>query len=134
MGFADAGRAHQHQSFFAASRKFVDKFFGEKFRGFQGRSVLWNFTNVSAVAFEVAMLVAFGDARAIHHARGAIFHAAVASRGHGSGAIRTRDHLPSCAAAELAVLESHRKKAYGCDARTASRGECGFVWMNRLPN
>src|SRR6266702_8857773 len=76
------------------------------------------------------MFIAFRDTGAFHDSRGAIFHSAIARRSHRSGAVRTRDHLPSRSPAELAVLDSHCKKAYGRAARTASRAACEFLWMN----
>src|SRR5579885_2825833 len=53
------------------------------------------------------MFVAFGNARPEHHARGALFHAAIASDGNAARAVGARNHLPPGTAAELAIFERH---------------------------
>src|SRR5690242_15269037 len=85
---------------------------------------------VRAVAFKIAVFVSLRDSRAFDHARRALFHPAVTRSRHCSRAVWTRDHLPSSAAAELAVVESHCNKAYGRAARTASHRACELMWMN----
>jgi hypothetical protein len=120
MRFANAGWAHPKKATFTTARIFGDETLGEHFGSFEGRGVLRVFADVGAVTFEIAMLVPLGNARAVNDARGAFFHAAIARSGHGPGGIRTRNHLPTGAAAKLTVLKSHRKKAYGRAKRTAS--------------
>src|SRR5579862_4867913 len=62
---------------------------------------------VGAVAFEVAVFVAFGDVGAFDDALGAVLHAAVAGYRHFAGSVEARDEFPAGAFAVRAILEGH---------------------------
>src|ERR1051325_5938917 len=127
MRLADTGRAHQHQSFFAVARELADKLLGQELCRFERRRVLRILAHVRAVTFKVAVFVPLRNSCALDYAGRAFLHAAVAGRTHRPRAVGASDHLPSRAAAELAVLESHRNKAYGRARRTASRPGCELL-------
>src|SRR5262249_27956294 len=66
------------------------------------------------------MFVALGDAGAVHHARRAFFHTAIAGDGHGARTVGASNHFIAGALAESAVLKSHGLKEYGRGPQTAS--------------
>ncbi len=59
---------------------------------------------IGNVAFKVAMFVALGDARAVHHKRGAFAGAAITGHREFSRAVGAGDKLPAGSLAELAIF------------------------------
>src|SRR5712692_11167762 len=63
---------------------------------------------VRHVTLEIAMLIALGNPRALHHSHRAVLHSAVACHRHfARRAIRTRHQLPSRASAKRAIFQGH---------------------------
>jgi len=87
--------------------------------------------DVRAVAFKIAMFVAFGDVGAFDDALGAVLHAAVAGDGYlAGGSAGAWDELPAGAFAKLAILKSHGdsirlRRAYGKVWTVGIRGSSG---------
>src|ERR1700746_2452676 len=63
---------------------------------------------IGDVALEVTMLITLRYSRSLHHARGALFHAASASHGHVAAcAIGSWHQLPSRSSAKSAIFKRH---------------------------
>src|SRR4029077_16692400 len=81
---------------------------------------------IGDVAFEIAMLVALRDPRAIHGQHSALTAAAVTRYSEFSRAIRTRDKLPSGSVTLLAILKRHpRTSIRAC----AANGKPRCMWI-----
>src|SRR5271170_6574003 len=108
MGFANARGPHQEQTLFCCAWVISNKTLGQELGFFQRVGLRRSGAYVGAVAFKIAMFVAFGDVGAFDDSFGAILHAAVAGDcNFASGAARSRDELPAGSFAKLAILESH---------------------------
>src|SRR6266700_2800227 len=75
-------------------------------------SVLWRpgfpIGEVGNVALKIAMLVALGNPRTLHHQRRALLHSTVARHRHAARrAIHARHQLPSRPSAKRAILQRH---------------------------
>jgi hypothetical protein len=107
--FADAGWAHEEETFVGAAGKIARESFGVTLGELEGLRVLrgpgFTVGEVGDVAFEIAMLVALGNAGALQDAIGAVFHAAVAGDCEFAGAVGAGDEFVAGAAAELAIFE-----------------------------
>src|SRR5579863_8133147 len=121
MRFSHARWAHEQQAFFAGAGIFADESLRVHVRALERLRVLrgpdFAVGEISDVAFEVAMLVAFGDASAVHHEGSAFAGAAIAGDGKFSGSVGAGDQLPAGSLAELAILERHRRNEH-----TGARG------------
>src|SRR6266446_1829925 len=63
---------------------------------------------VGNVTLKIAMLVALGNPRTLHHQRRALLHSTVARHRHAARrAVRARHELPSRPPAKRAILQSH---------------------------
>ena len=87
--------------------------------------MLGRLSDISAVAFEVAMFVTFGDPCAIHRETGAFTGAAIAGYSEFSGAVAAGDELPASSLAELAIFKRHRRTSIR--ARVA-KGKVCAMW------
>src|SRR5262245_7227332 len=135
MSLANAGRAHKKQTFFIPSRIFVDTSLRNELGALERLRILscpdLPVGQVRDITFEITMLVAFGNARAFHAARGAFAEAAVARYGKFPLAILPRDEFPARSLTKLAIFEWHLPRAYGHVRRTASRHACGILLKER---
>src|SRR5580704_6004530 len=125
MGFSGAGRAHEEQPFFPSAGIFANKSLREKLGFFQRVGLLRRGADVCAVAFEIAVFVAFGDAGALDDALGPVLHAAVAGNGYLSGGpSRAWDELPAGSLAKRAILERHADsiRSGGRDGKASTVG------------
>src|SRR5258708_2547317 len=112
MSRAEHGRLHQQQSFLLGYRIIKDEGMGQEIRLLQRlrmlRSPSFAVGQVSNKTLEIAVLVAFGNARTLHHASGALLHAAVASHCDvAARAVGSRHQLPSRSSAKRAIFKSH---------------------------
>jgi hypothetical protein len=111
MGFANARGAHEKKALFSGARVITNKSLGQQLGFFQGICLLGRCTDVGAVAFKIAVLVALGNAGALNDALGTLLHAAIADDGDfACGSVGTRDELPTGASAEGAVLKGHEER------------------------
>src|SRR6266850_2214814 len=112
MCFTDAGISHEQDSCLITPRIVTNEGLRKKLGLLQGLSLLRCVSlpvgKVRHVAFEIAMLVALRNPRAIHHARRAILHSAIAGHRHAPArAIWTRHQSPSRPSAKRAILQRH---------------------------
>src|SRR5579859_484562 len=108
MGFADARGAHEKKALLSGARVITNKSLSQQLGFFQGVCLLGRCTDVGAVAFKIAVLVALGNVGALDDALGTLLHAAIAGDGDSAcGSVGTRDELPTRASAKRAILESH---------------------------
>src|SRR5438094_9716509 len=112
MCFSNARRPHQQQSFFRRPRIIPHKSLRKYLALLQRLRVLrcprLPVGQVRHVTFKIAMLIAFGNPRALHHANGAFLHAAIAWHcDFACRVIRSRYQLPSRSSAQCAIFQRH---------------------------
>src|SRR6267143_1358057 len=135
MCFTDAGISHEQDSRLITPRIVTNEGLRKKLGLLQGLSLLrcvsFPVGEVRDVAFEIAVLIALRNPRAIHHPRRAILNPAIASHRHAPArAIRTRHQLPSRPSAKRAILLRHSDsiRAQGAHGKLSTLGK---LWKER---
>src|ERR1700682_1113748 len=117
MCFPHTGRSHEQQTFFRRSWIIPHKSLRQQLGLLHRLAVLRGpglpVGKVGDVALEIAVLVALRDVDALHHASGALLHAAIAGDGYTSAqAISTWHELPAGSPAERAIFNRHQFELY----------------------
>src|SRR5882724_5462571 len=112
MCLSHAGVSHEQESGLVAARIVTNEGLRKKLGPLQGFSLLRRISltvgKIRDVTFKIAMLVALWNPRALHHARRALLHPAIAGHRHAAGcAIRPRHQLPTRPPAKRAILQRH---------------------------
>src|SRR5271157_3386985 len=112
MRFSRAGRSHQQQTLFRGPGVILNKFLSQQLGSCERLCVLSRpglaIFQIGRETLEVAMLIAFRNARPLHYFFRALFHAAFASHSHLAGrAILARHQLPTRPLAKCAIFPSH---------------------------